>query len=66
MVGIVGGKGKCDFLVNEFGFDVVIDYKVDDVYKGLCEYCFKGIDVYFDNVGGDILDVALVNLVMGV
>ncbi|RLP53133.1 MAG: NADP-dependent oxidoreductase [Ketobacter sp.] len=65
VVGIAGGKGKCDLLVNEFGFDAAIDYKADDVYKGLREHCPKGIDVYFDNVGGDILDAALANLAMG-
>jgi len=61
VVGIAGGAEKCKYL-SEIGFDAVIDYKTDDIYKSLKQHCPKGIDVYFDNVGGDILDAALANL----
>jgi len=61
VVGIAGGPEKCKYL-SEIGFDAAIDYKTDDVYKSLKQHCPKGIDVYFDNVGGDILDAALANL----
>lgn len=64
VVGIVGGKEKCIYFIEEFGFDVVIDYKNENVVVVLKEYCLKGIDVYFDNVGGDILDMVLVCLCM--
>ena len=59
VVGIAGGGDKCRYLVDELGFDAVVDYKNDDVKKKLREACPQGIDVYFDNVGGDILDIAL-------
>ena len=61
-IGIAGGKEKCDFLVRELGFDAAIDYKSEDVKKGLKQHCPQGVDVYFDNVGGDILDIALTQL----
>ena len=61
-VGIAGGQAKCDFLVDQLGFDAAIDYKSADVKKSLKQHCPKGIDVYFDNVGGDILDIALTQL----
>jgi hypothetical protein len=61
VVGIAGGSEKCSY-VQELGFDAAIDYKSDDVMKALGEQCPKGIDVYFDNVGGDILDAALAHL----
>ncbi len=59
VVGIAGGKEKCDFVVNELGFDACIDYKNQDVKKTLRQYMPEGVDVYFDNVGGEILDIAL-------
>ena len=62
VVGIAGGPEKCRYLVAELGFDAAIDYKTEDVRKALRQHCPKGIDVYFDNVGGDILDAALANL----
>ena len=62
VVGIAGGADKCDYLTQELGFDGAIDYKNDNVYKRLREECPKGIDVYFDNVGGDILDIALTQI----
>jgi hypothetical protein len=63
-IGIAGGKDKCDWLVKEARFDAAIDYKSEDVDGRLRELCPKGIDVYFDNVGGDLLDTALVQLAM--
>jgi len=62
VVGIAGGKAKCDFVVNELKFDACIDYKSGSVRDGLKEHCPKGVDVYFDNVGGDILDVVLTRI----
>jgi len=59
VIGIAGGPEKCKYVVEELGFDACIDYKNESVYKGIKEHCPKGIDVYFDNVGGDILDAAL-------
>ncbi len=59
VVGIAGGKEKCRFVVDELGFDDCIDYKEGNVGAALRETCPEGIDVYFDNVGGDILDAAL-------
>jgi len=64
VVGIAGGAEKCRYLVDELGFDAAIDYKGEDVRKGLKEHCPKGIDVYFDNVGGEILDACLARLAM--
>lgn len=61
-VGIAGGPEKCAYIVDELGFDAAIDYKNENVYKRLKETCPEGIDVYFDNVGGDILDTALTQL----
>jgi len=58
-VGIAGGPDKCKYLVDELGYTAAIDYKSADVRKALKDSCPKGIDVYFDNVGGDILDAAL-------
>jgi NADPH-dependent curcumin reductase CurA len=63
-VGIAGGKDKCEWLVKEARFDAAIDYKSEDVGARLRETCPKGIDIYFDNVGGDLLDTALVQLAM--
>lgn len=64
VIGIAGGPEKCDYLLNELGFDGAIDYKNDHVRKALKSLCPNGLDVYFDNVGGDILDAALANLAM--
>ena len=58
-IGIAGGPDKCKYLVEELGFDAAIDYKNEDVRAGLAQHCPKGIDVYFDNVGGEILDIVL-------
>ena len=62
VVGIAGGPEKCAYLKNTLGFDGAIDYKNENVKKGIKRECPKGIDVYFDNVGGDILDAALTQL----
>jgi len=64
VVGIAGGPEKCKYIVDELGFDGAIDYKNENVRAKLKELCPKGIDVYFDNVGGDILDYALAALRM--
>lgn len=58
-VGIAGGKAKCDWLVSELGFDAAVDYKAEPVFKALKAAAPNGIDVYFDNVGGDILEACL-------
>jgi len=58
-IGIAGGPDKCRYIVEELGFDGAVDYKNEDVRAGLARHCPKGIDIYFDNVGGDILDTAL-------
>ncbi len=63
-IGIAGGKEKCEWLLREARFDAAIDYKSEDVRARLNELCPKGIDVYFDNVGGDLLDLALARLAM--
>nr|WP_314484031.1 NADP-dependent oxidoreductase [uncultured Pseudomonas sp.] len=62
VVGIAGGAEKCQYLKDELGFDGVIDYKAEDVQAGLKRECPKGVDVYFDNVGGEILDAVLARI----
>ncbi|MGD0365115.1 MAG: NADP-dependent oxidoreductase [Bryobacteraceae bacterium] len=59
VVGIAGGPDKCRYVVEDLGFDAAVDYKNKDVRPALAGHCPKGIDIYFDNVGGQILDVAL-------
>ena len=59
VVGIAGGPAKCEVVVNEFGFDSCIDYQAGDVAGQLKVHCPQRIDVYFDNVGGPILDAVL-------
>ena len=65
VVGIAGGREKCDWLTKQAGFDAAIDYKNENVGEALTRHCPKGIDVYFDNVGGEILDHALARLSNG-
>jgi NADPH-dependent curcumin reductase CurA len=65
VVGIAGGAQKCQYVVSELGFDAAIDYKSADVKEMLRKHCPKGVDVYFDNVGGEILDVVLTQLARG-
>ncbi len=71
VVGIAGGPAKCAWVVKELGFDACIDYKAaapagaqrwDAVREGLKQHCPDGVDIYFDNVGGDILDAVLAKL----
>ncbi|MBP2280666.1 NADPH-dependent curcumin reductase CurA [Psychrobacter sp. PL19] len=62
VVGIAGGAEKCQFLVDELGFDAAIDYKNENVKKALRKTCPKGVDVFFDNVGGEILDDVLTHI----
>ena len=64
VVGIAGGADKCRYITDDLGFDAAIDYKAEDVKEALKRHCPKGIDVYFDNVGGEILDAALSRLAM--
>jgi len=64
-VGIAGGAEKCAMVVSELGFDAAIDYKSDDLRTAFPSTCPNGIDVYFDNVGGSILNAALANISMG-
>ena len=61
-VGIAGGQAKCDYVVNDLDFDACIDYKNGSVKDGLREHCPQGVDVYFDNVGGEILDTVLTRI----
>ena len=61
-VGIAGGPAKCEWVVKELGFDACIDYKAGPVKDGLKAHCPKGVDIYFDNVGGEILDAVLTRL----
>lgn len=62
VVGIAGGAEKCKYMVDVLGFDAAIDYKAEDVKAAIKEKCPEGIDVYFDNVGGEILDAALTRI----
>jgi NADPH-dependent curcumin reductase CurA len=62
VVGIAGGPAKCEWVVRELGFDACIDYKSGDVRAGLKDHCPQGVDIYFDNVGGDILDTVLTRI----
>ena len=62
VIGIAGGPDKCQYLIDELGFDGAVDYKNESVSRGIRKLCHKGVDVYFDNVGGTILDSALANI----
>ena len=62
VVGIAGGAEKCQFLIDELGFDAAVDYKNEKVKKALKQACPDGVDVFFDNVGGDILDDVLTQI----
>lgn len=63
-VGLAGGPEKCEFLTSELGYDAAIDYRTASLRESFAADCPNGIDVYFDNVGGRILDAALANLAM--
>ena len=74
VVGIAGGPAKCEWVVGELGFDACIDYKAaapagaerrDAVREGLAQHCPNGVDIYFDNVGGEILDTVLTRINRG-
>jgi len=65
VIGIAGGKDKCDWLVSELGFAGAIDYKSEDVEQRIAQLCPDGMNVYYDNVGGEILDFALAKLAQG-
>ncbi|HWI11755.1 MAG TPA: NADP-dependent oxidoreductase, partial [Burkholderiaceae bacterium] len=65
VVGIAGGAAKCAWVVKELGFDACIDYKAGNVKADLKDACPKGVDIYFDNVGGEILDTVLTRLARG-
>jgi NADPH-dependent curcumin reductase len=62
VIGIAGGREKCEWLVKEAGFDAAIDYKHENVGDALTQHCPGGINVFFDNVGGEILDQVLLRL----
>lgn len=61
-VGIAGGAKKCAFIIDELGFDAAIDYKNEPLSDGLARTCPDGIDIFFDNVGGEVLDAALARI----
>ena len=61
-VGIAGGQAKCEYVVQELGFDACVDYKAGHLVEALATAAPQGIDVYFDNVGGEILDTVLEQL----
>ncbi len=65
VIGIAGGPEKCRMLVEEFGFDAALDYRMPHLRKTLRQYVPRGVDVYFDNVGGEILDDVLTCLARG-
>lgn len=64
VVGIAGSDDKCRWLTEELGFDAAINYRTQNVAKALKDACPNGIDVFFDNVGGEILEAALANLAL--
>ena len=63
-MGIAGTDEKCSILVQEMGFDAAINYKKEDVAEQLRELCPDGVDVYFDNVGGDISDTVISQVII--
>lgn len=65
VIGIAGGAQKCDWLTRELGFDGAIDYRNDSIKAQLKALCPTGINVFFDNVGGDILNAALARIALG-
>ncbi len=64
-IGVAGGVEKCAYLIDELGFDAAIDYKNENVYSGLKRTCPDGVDVFFDNVGGDVLNNSLAFINVG-
>ncbi len=59
VIGIAGSNDKCEWITNELGFDAAINYKTEDVSQSLSRHCPDGIDIYFDNVGGEIFEAIL-------
>lgn len=62
VIGIAGGQAKCDLLTREYGFDAAIDYKAGSLFKALRGVAPRGIDLYFDNVGGSVFEACLFNM----
>jgi len=62
VIGIAGGQAKCELLTKDFGFDAAVDYKAGNVYQALLAATQGGIDVYFDNVGGEVFEACLFNM----
>jgi NADPH-dependent curcumin reductase CurA len=62
VIGIAGGREKCDWVTGALGFDAAVDYKAGSLFKALRSAAAQGIDVYFDNVGGDVLEVCLAQM----
>jgi NADPH-dependent curcumin reductase len=65
VIGIAGGETKCRWLTDDLGFDAAIDYKAQDMRRALRDSAPQGVDLYFDNVGGDVLDAVLTRLARG-
>jgi len=65
VVGTAGTKAKCDYLINECGFDAAINYKEEDIAAAVKRTCPEGIHIVYDNVGGSLLDILLANLARG-
>ncbi len=62
VIGVAGGKRKCEWLMEELGFDAVVDYKNENIGERLSALCPDGIDVFFDNTGGEVLDAVLARI----
>lgn len=65
VVGVAGAPEKCSYLTDEIGFDAAINYKTDDLHAKLKEHCPDGVDIYFENVGGDITDTVFSHMNKG-
>jgi len=65
VIGTAGSDKKCDYLINDCNFDAAINYKTQDIATELKKHAPNGVDIFYDNVGGDILDIALANLARG-
>jgi NADPH-dependent curcumin reductase CurA len=65
VIGVAGGQAKCDWLVKTLGFDAAVDYKAGGLSRALKEAAPEGIDVYFDNVGGDVFEACLFRMKQG-
>ena len=65
VVGIAGSQEKCQVVIEKFGFDACINYRESDLLAELAKHCPDGVDVYFDNVGGDTLEAVLGQLAIG-